>query len=409
MRQEKPIEQMFQEILQTLKDWGESDYSVRNFYYEGIRPIRTYYEDAGLTMYDEAFTKSIVVDLRQKYTDGIVSECICKSTCKFADMMTQYDNGFRWNRIKRGAKETLASAYYTDLLNSYYDNECKIGLRAVLTINKNITNTRHFLRWLEKCGKETLEQITLKDVGVFLTYYGEIRPCTISEMLGSLRNFYAFIKRQNVPGIDFSPALTARPSNRSKLMPTFTKSEAEEILSAVDTATPIGKRDYAVLIIAKELGIRSGDIADLKLNDIQWEKNEIRFQQRKTGAELVLPLEPVVGNAIADYILNSRPKTGDQHIFVRTRAPYRKMTAMVDIVRRYAPHGKYEKFSGFHSFRRGIASQLLNAGVAADTVKCILGHTQIDSLKPYARISDVRLKSCAIDLSGIETTREGLQ
>jgi integrase len=163
------------------------------------------------------------------------------------------------------------------------------------------------------------------------------------------------------------------------------------------------------LLIAKELGVRSCDIAGLKLNDVSWEKYEIRFFQSKTGAELVLPLEPTVGNAIAEYILEGRPKTDAQHIFVRSRAPHIKMTAMTDIIKRYAPRGKFEKLSGFHSFRRGLASRMLNAGIDADTVKNVLGHTKIDSLKPYARISDVRLKACAMSLSGIEPMREGLR
>lgn len=409
MKEEKPIEQMFQEILRSLREWGMSRNCVRNYYYEGICPIRAYYNDARKELYDEKFTENIVCDIQKKYADGIVSECICKSVRKIVEMMKKYDNGFKWNRMDAGAKENLATDYYTDLLNNYHDDEYKIGLRGKHTINCDVTHIRHFFRWLEACGKETLGQVSLKDVGDFLTHYGELRPSSIGDMLGSLRKLHSFMERQNIPGIDISPALIARPAKRSKLMPTFTQSEAEEILSAVDTGTLLGKRDYAVLIIAKELGMRSGDIANLSLSNIHWEKNEIRFRQRKTGAELVLPLEPVVGNAIADYILNGRPKTDAQHIFVRTRAPYKKMTGMADIIRRYAPHDKYEKLSGFHSFRRGIASQMLNAGVAADTVKGILGHTKIDSLKPYARISGVRLKSCAINLSGIETTREVLR
>lgn len=409
MKEEMLIEQLFHELLQTLRDWGMSKYSVSSCYYEGIRPIRVYYNDAGRTLYDEAFTEYIVADIQRKYADGIVPEGTCKCVRKIAEMMKRYDNGFHWSRIQSGSKENLASDYYNNLLDDYHDEEVKLGLRGKHTINCDVTNIRHFFRWLEEHGKETLEQISLRDVGDFLTYYGELKPFTIGEMLGSLRKLSTFMKRQNVHGTDISPALTARPAKRSKLMPTFSQSDAEEILTAVNTDTPLGKRDYAILLIAKELGVRSGDIANLKLDDIQWENYEIRFRQKKTGAELVLPLEPVVGNAIADYILNGRPKTDSRHIFVRSRAPYRKMTAMVDIVKRYVPHDKYEKFAGFHSFRRGLLSSLLNAGVPADTAKGIAGHTKIDSLKPYARISGVRLKSCAINLSGFETTREVLR
>jgi len=279
MKKEQPIEQMFQEILQSLRNWKMSKYSVNNYYYEGIRPIRTYYGDAGLTMYDEAFTESIVADLQRKYDDGIVTEGICKTVRKLADMMKQYDNGFKWSRIKHGAKEKLASAYYTDLLNKYYDDECKIGLRSVLTADKNVTNIRHFFRWLEKYGKATLEQITLKDAGDFLTYYGELRPYTISEMLGSLRNLHAFIQRQNIPGIDFSPALIARPASRSKLMPSFTQSQAEEILSGVVSVM------FRLIYCC---GLRPVEARQLHVDDVDLETGQIKVLEAKRHKDRIV-------------------------------------------------------------------------------------------------------------------------
>ena len=409
LKKEKPIEQLFNELLQSLRDWGMTDYSVRNYYYEGICPIRAYYDGAGKTLYDEAFTETIIADIKRKCIDGIVSECIRKSVCKIAGLLKNYDNGFHWCHIETGTKEVPESNYYSDLANQYHSYECKLGLRTKVTIKGDVRRIRQFFRWLEESVIETLEQLSLMDVSNFLTYYGERRPLSIREMLCSLRKLCAFIKQCDIESLNFSAALIARPAKRSKLRPTFSSLDAEEILAMVDTSTSIGKRDYAILHIAKELGVRAGDIMSLKLSDMSWEGYTIRFRQNKTQAELELPLEPIVGNAIADYILNGRPQTDSNHIFVRTRAPYTKLSSLNNIIRKYAPHGKHEKFSGIHSFRRGIASQLLNAGIDADTTKGILGHVKINSLKPYARISTVRLESCAMNLSGIETTREGLQ
>lgn len=409
MMKEKPIEQMLQEIFQSLRDWGLSNYSIRNYHYEGARRICIYYEDLGRTLYNEEFTASIVADVTRNYSDGIASEHICKSVRKVAEMLKNHNNSnFVWKRRPSGARIVVRTEYYCELLEIYHKEECRMGLRTTATVNNDITRIRHFFRWLEDNSVATLEALELKDVGDFLTFYGERSPGSIGDMLGSLRKLCASIKRQNISGIDFSPALIARPAKRSKLMPVFTQTDGNEILSAIDRATSLGKRDYAILIIARELGVRSCDIANLKLEDIHWESNEIRFVQTKTQAELVLPLEPVVGNAVAEYILEGRPKTDSSHIFVRSRAPYVKMASLSDIIKRYAPRGKFEKLSGFHSFRRGLASQMLNAGVAADIVKGVLGHTKIDSLKPYARISDARLKLCALGLSGLETTLEAL-
>jgi hypothetical protein len=94
LKEEKLIEELFCELLQTLRDWGMSKYSVSSFYYEGIRPIRAYYNDAGRTLYDETFTDNIVADIQRKYADGIVSECICKCVRKIAEMIKKYDKVF---------------------------------------------------------------------------------------------------------------------------------------------------------------------------------------------------------------------------------------------------------------------------------------------------------------------------
>jgi integrase len=162
------------------------------------------------------------------------------------------------------------------------------------------------------------------------------------------------------------------------------------------------------LTIAKSLGIRGGDIINLKLNDINWYTHEITFRQNKTGIGLTLPLMPTVGNTIANYILNGRPKTESGYIFVRHIVPIKELDSSSNIFRRYASTSRIEKWAGFHSFRRSVASRMLNTGIEPDTVKNVLGQTKIDSLKPYFRISDIRLKSCALTLFGIETSQEEL-
>ena len=87
-----------------------------------------------------------------------------------------------------------------------------------------------------------------------------------------------------------------------------------------------GKRNYAMLLLALRTGLRSIDIVNLKLGDIQWKRNTIEIVQAKTGTPLVLPLLTDVGNAIADYILNGRPDSQQPYIFLRTQAPYRKLS-----------------------------------------------------------------------------------
>jgi integrase len=95
----------------------------------------------------------------------------------------------------------------------------------------------------------------------------------------------------------------------------------------VDSTTPAGKRNYAMLLLTLRTGLRAVDIINLKLGDIQWKRNAIEIVQSKTGTPLVLPLLTDIGNAIADYILNGRLESKQPYLFLRTQAPYRKLSA----------------------------------------------------------------------------------
>ena len=192
MESDKPIIELFQSVFQALREWGLSEYSIQSYYYEGIRPILVYYEDAGKTTYDETFTDNVISDIKRKRDDGIVCDGIYKCTRKVAELLkSDNGSGFVWKRRIPQTRENLKSAYYSELLNHYCSDEYQMGLRAAATINANVTLVRHFLRWLESKNKETLDQISLKDVGDFLTFYGEQNPRNIGEMLGALRKFCA--------------------------------------------------------------------------------------------------------------------------------------------------------------------------------------------------------------------------
>ncbi len=185
-------------------------------------------------------------------------------------------------------------------------------------------------------------------------------------------------------------------------------------MEAAAKSPALSLRDTAMFSIAASLGMRAGDIVRLTLSDIDWVHHEVRFVQGKTGVELCLPLEASVGNAIANYILHERPKTKSQVLFVRSRIPFDAMTSTAagDRLRKYMKLTDIEYTpgdgKGFHSFRRYVASSMINYEVPVDTVKEILGHTQMDSMKSYMRISREKLAMCSLSLNGIEVRQEDL-
>lgn len=135
--------------------------------------------------------------------------------------------------------------------------------------------------------------------------------------------------------------------------------------------------------------MRSCDICNLKFSQIDWENDTIRLNQQKTGEPIVLPLLPEVGNAIFEYICDERPKRNDNYpyIFLRTQAPFTKITRLYEIsnkfIKGFGIERKNGEQRGMHLYRRTLINRLLQDGVPHQVITDTLGHTSKESDKPY--------------------------
>lgn len=414
MQNEIVFETLCSEVLEALRNIGLSDHSIRNYYYEGMFPIIKAYRAEGKAVYDPVFVSEFVEKIQQEYLDGKVPSGIRKYVRKVASLFEEYiqTGSVTWQRIKPIPSIQL-SLYYQNVLYEFEVYERGRNAYGEKSLRTYTGICRKFFDYLEECGHPTVSTICLKSVSDFLVYIAPNHPASMDCVQCALRYLCEFLLLKKAC-IDFRPALTARPSSRRKLRPAFSECEVHTILDSAKSSTTLPLRDTAVFMIASSLGMRAVDIANLKLSDIKWENHEIRFTQSKTGVEITLPLEPAVGNAIANYILHERPSTKCAALFVRTRTPYTAMsaTALGDRLRKHMQTTDVEYIpgsgKGFHSFRRYVASEMIDHEVPVDTVKEVLGHTQINSMKPYIRISKTKLALCALNFEGIDVTQEEL-
>ena len=174
------------------------------------------------------------------------------------------------------------------------------------------------------------------------------------------------------------------------------------LLDSIDRGNPIGKRNYAIIMMAACLGMRDSDITNLKFENIDWEKSTISFFQKKTNKFLVLPLLPVVGEAIIDYLRNGRPKTDSKYVFVKHRPPFEQATSFYMIMKTVLENSgiklKANSSKGLHILRHSLASELIRQGESYNTVSTILGHASIGSTNAYTHIDVDGLFKCALEL-----------
>ena len=183
-----------------------------------------------------------------------------------------------------------------------------------------------------------------------------------------------------------------------------------KILDTVDRNSAMGKRDYAIIVLACTTGIRAGDIINIRISDIDWKNKEIVIIQGKNNSYLKLPLNDNICGALADYVLNGRPCTKSDKLFIRSLAPFQGFNSGVsinNILRRRAINagvmagGK----NTIHGIRRMVATEMIKANQSVYTVSQILGHQSLKSTRQYIDLDVEGLRKCALcfdDVTGDE-------
>jgi len=215
-----------------------------------------------------------------------------------------------------------------------------------------------------------------------------------------IRMFIKYLYRENVIKHDYSTLIPHY--TRPFVIPTiYSEKEILRFEKAIDQTSKTGIRDYAMLLLATRLGLRSGDIVRLTFNEINFEGNFIHLVQEKTLQPIDLPLLPEINDAILNYIKNTRPKVDDEcHIFLRQNAPYQGITTSVlrFITTKYFQKAGIDisgKKHGVHTFRSSLASSMVNDQVPYAVVQKVLGHKDPDAIKHYARVDIERLRDYA--------------
>ena len=192
-------------------------------------------------------------------------------------------------------------------------------------------------------------------------------------------------------------------SRLSGLPKGVSRDELERIFEACDRGTAIGRRDYAIVVVFARLGIRSAEAAGLRLDDIDWRAGEITV--RGKGRELRLPLSSIVGEAIAGYLSDGRPRTpGCRAVFLTALPPVRAMgaSAIRETVVRITRQAGLGRVSA-HRLRHTLASEMLAGGADLPAIGQVLGHRMLETTAVYAKCDRQTLRQVARPWPGTST------
>ena len=268
--------------------------------------------------------------------------------------------------------------------------------------NKDNTIKRkcQFVRlFLKNCITQGCSDVILLNPSYVMKACAQIQN---KDAWAAIKDFLKFINSCDIQSSDFS-ILVPRYKRPINLPVTYSESEISRIEKEIDRESNIGKRDYALILLATRLGLRSGDIVNLTFDSLDFNNDTITFNQQKTGELLRLTMLAEVRDAIIDYINNSRPEENSKYIFLRQNAPFRQITTSVirfETTRYFKKAGIniVDKKHGPHVFRSSLASSMINNDTPYEIVRKILGHTNPDSIKNYARVDIEKLREFAIEV-----------
>lgn len=392
------------EVLEQLKELKLSGASLRNnqFY---LQSICSYYAASGCLDYDPAKTQQFLSELCQQADAGMISKSYMNAQKRAASFLDEMYNrrSVSWKQ-KSYRPKFLVGPYYENLIQDFLQTQqlsesTLSGMRSML---------RKFCAYLEQSGRKSIADIRPDDFPRYVAKSG-LSGRSLDYTKYSVKKLYSYLQETHGFSVLWKNVLDEPCIREVKIQPYTTESELNSILAQVDTTTAKGKRDFACILLAAKIGLRASDIIDLKLGDIDWSSFEIRIIQKKTHSPLTLPMPVGVAEAIRDYILDGRPESDSEYIFLRTKAPYWKIEKGVSLIQMFK---QYQIMAGitrtaydgksFHSLRRGLGHNMVNAGIPVTTISQVLGHANLDSSKPYLSLDTQNLKLCALDLHGIE-------
>ena len=215
----------------------------------------------------------------------------------------------------------------------------------------------------------------------------------------------SFLKYLFNNGLNASDLSLIVPSmRRPKLVPSiYSDDEINLLLSEIDRKTLMGMRDYAVVLLAWRLGMRSGDILNLKIDNINFEARTIEFTQQKTLVPQRLELLPEIEDALFKYLSNDTNRYGSPYIFLSLVAPYNPLAkcAVNNIVNKYFKKANIDtknRKHGGHALRMTLASELVAENVPYDVVRKIMGHEDPESIQRYVKFDIKMLRRCALEV-----------
>lgn len=260
---------------------------------------------------------------------------------------------------------------------------------------------RRFLHGRSEPLADDLARLTGAEINAFIL--GEarrVRPRTAETVVCALRALLRFLHVQGWIARPLVSAVPSVPQRRENLPRGLPAGQVALMLASCDRSTPAGSRDHAILLMLSRLGLRAGEVAGATLDDIDWRLGEVIVRGKRSRIDR-LPLPSEVGEALAEYLANGRPRGFGRTVFLRAQAPLGAMSsdAVSEVVIRACRRAGIPPVRA-HRLRHTIASEMLRAGAGLTEIGQVLRHQSPNVTAVYAKVDRQALAQLALPWPG---------
>lgn len=301
-------------------------------------------------------------------------------------------------RIRPGRAMPKCSA----LLEEYAEHMRRFRGTSARTVKVQRFHLEHLLAFLRR-RRRSVRQIRLIDVDALMSERSRRWSLrTLADLCVALRGFLRFLHLTGRLKVDLSRGVLSPQTRRGDRPPrALPWPDVQRILRGIERKSPVGRRDYALLLIMAVYGCGAGEIVRLRLEDVDWEAATLRVLRPKTGVEIRLPLLPAVARALGDYLYYGRPAhSPTRAVFVRMKPPHVELAASSAVrhilCRRAARANVKAVFLGSHALRHAHACRQMELGTRPKLIGDILGHRDLRSTSVYLRAATEGLRELAL-------------
>jgi site-specific recombinase XerD len=391
----KSIDELIKTCLDTLVQLNYKESTIKR-YLRHFNQLKDNIRLNGQNLYDETVGEKYLLDM---LTEGSASDyklyCIKHSINLLNDMI---------NHVPVQKKRILLKTFplpgeFGKHIQVFLE-QLKIESRPTEhTTHMYITALSHFAVRMQQDGirVDNLDYLAISRF-VSSLQNTQLRVCV------PVRRFLRYLFDGNLTTTDFSIPLFGIKCHRAEKIPSvYNAEEIRKMDTSIEKSSRVGKRDYAIFLLASQLGLRASDICSLQFHDLDWDRNVINLVQCKTKKEIELPLLGVIGEAIIDYIRNSRPRSESKTIFLTANAPCTTisvpgLSSIVSNIIYNAGIETKDRHHGAHCLRHSLATQLLMQGTTLPVISDILGHSSSQSTMIYLNVDVNGLLRCSLDV-----------